>query len=454
MIAAGCAGHAASTEAARSALDAGATTTALALLNKQLGVERAEDVPEDIDSAKTLYLLDRSMVLAQLQRFPLVSRDLELADKQLMMLDFSRGAASDLGKYLFSDDTGPYRAPGYEKLLVNTLNMAAYLARGDLNGARVEARRFAVLEKALKDAGSAQPQLLGPGAYLAGFVFEKSGRADEALRYYAQAADATRFETLGPALRELARSGQTLPASLAKLADAAPDAPAPGAPKEPTAKAPDAGDAAAAASPAEPATGEVLVILCYGRVPPKIAERLPIGLALTYASGAMSPNDVGRANSLAAQGLVTWVNYPRLGNPRGTWQDPGLSYGGQWVALDGALAVDQAAKTAWDAVRGRVVASAITRMIARVVAGETVRRATNDSLLGLLLSLGTQATMTAMDTPDTRSWSTLPARIALSRLRLPAGKHQIVVDLAGHRSTHEITLAPGGWSTLWLTELR
>ena len=40
----------------------------------------------------------------------------------------------------------------------------------------------------------------------------------------------------------------------------------------------------------------------YGRVPAKIAKRIPIGLALTYVSGAISPNDVSKANYLAAQG--------------------------------------------------------------------------------------------------------------------------------------------------------
>ena len=44
--------------------------------------------------------------------------------------------------------------------------------------------------------------------------------------------------------------------------------------------------------------------------------------------------------------------------------------------------------------------------------GETTRQAAGGGVLGALLSLGTQATMTATDTPDTRSWSTLPARIA------------------------------------------
>ena len=64
------------------------------------------------------------------------------------------------------------------------------------------------------------------------------------------------------------------------------------------------------------------MIVNYGRVPAKIANRVPIGLALTIASSYMSPDSVSRANYLAAQGLVTWVNFPSLGKPRGTYGVP------------------------------------------------------------------------------------------------------------------------------------
>src|SRR6185295_1411362 len=94
-------------------------------------------------------------------------------------------------------------------------------------------------------------------------------------------------------------------------------------------------------------------------------------------------------------------------------------------------AVDQEAKKAWDDAKGTVIASAITRLIARVVAGEAIRRSTNDSLLGAVLSLGTQATLTAVDTPDTRSWATLPARIAIGRVRVRPGVHVVQVEASG-----------------------
>ena len=82
-LTAGCADHASHTLRARTALDAGQTEQALAALDKELDVERPEDVPPKVESDKILFLLDRAMVLNQLERYKLVSRDLEIADKSL-----------------------------------------------------------------------------------------------------------------------------------------------------------------------------------------------------------------------------------------------------------------------------------------------------------------------------------------------------------------------------------
>jgi uncharacterized protein len=207
-------------------------------------------------------------------------------------------------------------------------------------------------------------------------------------------------------------------------------------------------------APADDDSAEILVVIGFGRVPAKIAKRIPIGLALTLVSGALSPNDVSRANYLAAQGLVTWVNYPELGRPRGEWGIPYLWVDGAATDLDGALAVDAEARKAWDDVQGSVVASAITRLIARIAAGEVVRETTGGGLVGALLSLGTQATLTATDTPDTRSWATLPARIAIGRIRVPPGPHTLELEARGLRKRQTITLQKGGWAVMNLTVLR
>jgi uncharacterized protein len=437
----GCASHSDKTKEIRSALDAGNPREALKLLNEQLDTDSEKALPEDTSGDNSLFLLDRAMVLQQLQIYKLSSRDLEVSDKQIDMLDFSRNAGHDIGKYIFSDDTGPYKAPAYEKLMINTMNMVNYLAVGDLQGARVEARRLTVMQKYLKE-NDPDNALTAPGSYLAGFVFEKSGQYDEALRYYDEALQYGEYRSLsGPVRRLLAKAGYSSP-RLKKIAGPETDAPA--APPIP---------ATTAGPPVE--NGELLVIVSYGRVPPKVARRLPIGLALTYASGSLSPGDSSRAAALGAQGLVTWVNFPELGKARGQYDAPWFRLDGRQMPLEGIVAVDKEAARAWDDVKGPIIASAITRMITRVVAGEGVRRAAGDdnALLGVLLSLGTQATLTATDTPDTRSWATLPARMAFGRVVLPPGPRTVQLHARGADTSKKVDIKPGGFAVVNLTVL-
>jgi hypothetical protein len=443
VLAAGCAGHAARTEGARTALDAGHPAEALRLIDEELDVKGPDKLPEEISGENTILLLDRAMVLQSLgsrseapspREYGWSSRDLEIADKQIEVLDFSRSAVHDVGKYLFSDATGPYKAPTYEKLMINTMNMVNYLVRGDLSGAKVEARRLAVMQRFVNEHEGHGASLLGPGSYFAGFTFEKAGEAQEALLYYDEALQYGSYRSLAEPVRRLAASTSYRSPRIKEILEGG----GPG------------GNAAPAATDD---SAEILIVISFGRVPAKVAKRVPIGLALTFVSGALSPTDVAKANYLAAQGLVTWVNYPELGQPRGTYETPEFALDGSQQNLEGVIAVDQEAKKAWEDAKGTVVASAITRMIARVVAGEAIRRGANDSLLGQLLSLGTQATLTALDTPDTRSWSTLPARIAIGRVRVPPGTHAVQVEASGVRKRQLVTVRPGAWAVVNLTVL-
>ncbi len=428
VTAAGCASHSDKTRDIRTALDANQPQRALEHVNEALDVDSEKDVPSEHKSDTALLLLDRAMILQELRQYGFSSRDLELADKQIDLLDLSRNAVHDIGRYIFSDDTGPYKAPAYEKLLINTENMLNYLVRGDLNGARIEARRLAVMQKYLSEQKSGEV-LLGPGSYLAGFTFEKSGRADEALRYYDDALGYASYTSLAEPIRRLLAQGSY---SSPRLRSAAA-----------------AGDAA----PAAEGDAEILVVIGFGRVPEKIARRIPIGLALTYASGALSPDDVARANYLAAQGLVTWVNFPELAPARPVYERPAVILDGRPASMEAAIAIDAEARRAWEDAKGAVVAAAITRMLSRVVAGEAVRAGSKGGVVGALLSLGVQATLTAVDTPDTRSWQTLPARLAFARMRVSAGTHSVELVARGVRRKERISLKPGGFAVLAHTVL-
>lgn len=432
LLMSSCAGFSHRTQSARDALDKGKTEEALKLYNEELGVESAEDTPAELGGETSLLLLDRAMILQSLGKNKLSSRDLQVADKQIEILDFSKGALDSLGRYMFSDDTGPYRAPRYEKLLINTANMLNYLQVHDLSGAAVEARRFTVMQNFFKDEAEGAAWL-GLGSYLAGFISEKRGQPSEALRYYDEALKSEGIAGLDSAVVRLAaKSGYRTP-TLEKVLSAHSEQ--------------------GSQSALGPDMGEVLVVVQNGRIGAKVAKRIPIGLALTYAGGGISPENSRRANELSAQGLVTWVNFPMMQKPKPS-TPPRLWVNGAERRLALALEVDDRAFKTWRAVRGSLIASAITRTISRVVAGQVARKASGGGALGLALGLATQATLTATDTPDTRSWAVLPAKISLARLVLPAGHHEFRIQTKYGTRRATVDLDPKGWSVLNLTTLR
>ena len=346
----------------------------------------------------------------------------------------AHNAGDTIGQYIFSDSAGKYVAPPYEKLLLNTLNMLNYLETGDLQGAKIEARRLTVMQKYVGDTlGEKDNAILGLGGFLAGFAFEKSDDTDEALRYYDEAAQFSGFVGLrGPVKQLLARGTYTSP-RLRALADGAGD-----------------GDGGASDE-----GGEIVFVVGYGRVPHKVPNRIPIGLALTLVANDIHPGDRQAANKLAAQGLVTWINFPSLAPGQGKWSTPSVQLDGGYVQLQEAVDVDSQVRQEWKKIEGKVILSAITRLIARYAVGEGIQQASGKgSVVGFIGSLAAQATLTALDTPDTRSWETLPARIAVARVRVPVGKHNVMMDSRGVYRRQEIDVKKGGWTVVSLMALR
>src|SRR5262249_33220148 len=148
-----------------------------------------------------------------------------------------------------------------------------------------------------------------------------------------------------------------------------------------------------------------LFVVGYGRVPHKVGERIPIGLALTLFADSLSPGDREGANKLAAQGLVTWINFPTLAPGQGKYDIPSCQLDGRYVQLEEAVDIDHEVRSEWKKIEGKIIVSALTRMIARFAVGQGIQAAAGrDNVVGFLASLGAQATLAALDTPDTRSW--------------------------------------------------
>jgi hypothetical protein len=404
-----------------------------ALYNKQLMVDASSKLPEDTGGDNSLYILDRSMISQELELYPDSSRDLESADKSIQMLDFTRTGVDEIGKYLFSSSSGQYKARPYEKVLINTLNMLNYLARGDLSGAKVEARRLAIMQKYLNETES-RPDMgfLGPGSYLAGFVFEMAGDYDEALRYYDEALRMAPYASLAAPIQRAAQfSGYRSPRITEVLARTPPP-------------------------PVDQGTGEVLLVVGHGRVPALEAVRLNIGMALSIGGLFLAPAYNQGVRRMIGQGLVTYVNYPALEKAPGHYLLPSLVIDNTPLAFD-VSDLEALVRAAIESEKPKVVASAIVRMVVRggigAGVGVGVGKASGNSGLGMLAAMVTQAALVAADVPDTRSWATLPGRVALARLRVPAGRHSIKLSAQGITSEHTIDVRAGGFSVVNLTEL-
>jgi hypothetical protein len=419
----------------RTALDEGRPREAIRVLNDEMDVRRESDLPRDLEGDNALLLLDRASIHQSLRAFHNSQRDFQAADKAIEMLDLSPKAMEDVGKYMFSDSVGKYRAPPFEKLLINTFNMVNYLEQGDLSGAKVEARRLAVMHKYLKDKMKEEGVSLGFAAFLAGSAFLQADEPDVALHWFDEAlAHPSLSFVKYDVARALARGGsyrtKRIDSSLAKMPAQVPAIPA--------------------------RSSEILFIVGDGRVPHKVSVRLPIGLAVARVGMFLTPVTLG----LVGQGAVTWINYPTLEQPGALPHSPVIKLDGFAIEPSAAIDLEGDVRQSFRKLEDMAIASAITRAVVRAGVGTAVgvgvgaAAGKGGSGLGFLAGLVTQAAMAAADTPDTRSWETLPARVVIARATVAPGTYEVVMASRGVSLKQTIAVAADTTKVVSLFALR
>ena len=508
-----CATYSDKTEAARAALVRGDYPGSIKQWNKILDVKDADELPAEWKKEHALVVLERGMVLQAMQEYRSSAKSLSAAEKELEFLDIARDGAGKLGKYVYSDSATKYKTSPTEKLSLNAVNMINYLAQGDLDGAKVEAKRFTVMRTYLRDYDP-EHEHGAFGSYLAGFVHERLGSYDEALRYYDEALQERDFGSLVEPIGRLALRGSyrgerirdylpidapAVPTPEAGTKDAgaeeagagtgsgqpttppttAPgEAPAPAPAEAPPVQRP--GEAlASAAAPTEVLAGlpprvhvwaapsgkgsptEILVIAKTGRVPLKVPQRIPIGAAIGLA-GAYVTGDT----TLLEYGMFKVVVYPELVAARNLFVDAELRIDGKVVPMDEASDLGAEIVAEYEEIKPKIIGAALSRMIVRAAAAEGARAGGNaaakDSgaagLVGFLAAAAIEGTMVALDKPDTRSWSTLPEKVHIGRAVVPAGAHTVEVTVFGpggkQRHTAELEVREGGFAVVDVTTLR
>ena len=456
----GCAGYAGRVEGMRTALEAGNKPEALKQINGAMELRDADDYPVDADSETSLLLLERAAVKQSVSMFRESSFDFRIADANIEFLDVQNNTVGEISKWIFSGDSGIYRAPAHELLLMNTLNMLNYLAMSDLESARVEARRFKLMQHYLADGADEGMQSLGVlsfGDYLAGFTFEMSKRYEQSLQHYSDALSVNDYPSLDSVLPELAACTGYRNDAIQKKLDALNQTADAGVANSDTANS-----GASRCTHPDRESGTILVISSVGLAPYKQATRLPVGAAVVLAGAYLAPNEMAQANDFAVKGLLKWVNFAELVQTPAKYNGVSVMVDSRSVPSEYGQNVAEVVKNAFEQTKGKLIAAAIVRMIARAAAGAVTNNAVSSGSgkdgLGLLAQILVEGAMTVADTPDTRCWNALPSSIFVSRIEVPAGNHKISVQFQGAAGvdtvTQNVTVHPGGFAVVPVHQLR
>ena len=427
-VAPGCATYSDRMKGARSEVTRGNYKGGIDAVDKIIGVNAPDKMPTRFKSETALAVLERATLKQAIDDFGSSATDFEAADKNLELLDIANDTVGEIGKYMFSDSSTKYRSSPVEKISLNSFNMMNYLAQGNLSGSRVEARRFTVMQNYLNDTDPQKPHAAF-GSYLAGFTMERLGEYGSAMRYYDEALQIRNFNSLrGPVARLATLTNYRGKAIKKFLAEN---------PTKPSASQKEA---------------DLLVVVSIGRVPHKEPKRMPIGAAIGIAGTWISGDP-----AVLGYTVTKVVVYPELVPSEQVIRKASIKIDGRAESLELASELGVEIQREYDAMKPKIIGAALSRMIVRAAAAEGARQAgkQSDQALGWVAALLTEATLVAMDKPDTRSWIFLPNRVYLHRSKIPPGEHEIAVNLGpGGIRSQKIKVQAGGFSVVVVTAPR
>ena len=424
----GCATHTDRLVPVMERTSAGDYSAAVDVLNDVIGVESTDELPRKWGADSALGILDRGVLLQALARFSDSARDLSAAEQELELIDITKDPVGTLAGYIYSDTKKPYKATPSERLTLNGVNLLNYVTGADMEGAAVEARRFQVARDYLDSESIDDGGVSAFGAYLAGFVFEHRGEGDRALRYYEDALELGPLPSLAAPAARLAKvnpfRGPRLQSLLA------------GKPK-----------------PRASSDGDLLVVLCLGRVAHKVPERMPVGAAIGLAGAAMTGD-----SDWLVRGATKFIVYPELVSTPSTLGSANVRIDGRDIQLEQLIDLDAAVRREYEEMKPKIIAAALTRLASRAAVAEGVRVAgqQDSNALGDVLAFVVEGALVGLDRPDTRSWTMMPARVLVARVPVSPGEHNVEVSFDGAYSTRtsSVSIAPGGYGAVVITEPR
>jgi hypothetical protein len=387
-------------------------------------------------SSELLYLYEKGLILHYHDRYAESNEAFERAETVLEDL-YTKSVSREAVALLVKDDIARYRGDAFEAVFVNYYKILNYLHLDDLEGALVECRRVNRKLQMIADAGEEKFENDPFVQYLTGMVYAAAGDLDDAAVSFRVAIDA--YESLG------ADAGLAPPPTL--YCDAARVAGALGNFDE-AARYDSAGVECPGVTREQ---GVVNLLLEGGYVTHKVEESVVLPI---YEDDDEDDDDfaealAGRRHHARRRGVkvtqVVKVAVPVLAEDPVPFQSAVVTARPEDSDDDGeptevsSVVVENLgvhARRAFAAKEGKILVRTVVRALAKLAAQDGA--GDRNAAVGVLVNVFNVATETA----DTRSWSTLPQRIVMSRLRLPAGDWSLRVRLfdGGGACVHEFTI--------------
>lgn len=462
----GCATYTAKMADLKPEFAAGAWDVALATVEKQAG-----------GKDRLLYFLERGLILHYADRWRESNEAFAAAERlsdDLYTKSVSEGAFS----LVANDNAISYRARPYELAMVPYFKALNYAYLGERDGAQVEARRGSLQMSRYVDAtlGGIREQdrdgleRIRNDAFLlytSGMIYDWDGELNDAFIAYRNAAVAYQQNRalldleIPPSLaRDLERVGRRL-GFAAELEQVRANCPHVFADLPPGGVGPLTPQEHAAAVSWQPGTGEVVLFLEGGFVSPKTQVRFDFPV---FAGEAYADDDtwawqiyggLGNVQAMTAGHTIEyWVSVaaPELQDTPGPVGEVRVSAGTAGGHARGwrAANLSRAARITFDAEKPTIFFKTILRGLTKYLASRGAKDAGGE-LAGWVANIFGAVTESA----DTRGWLTLPAEVHLVRLSLPAGVHDLQVELAdrdgramGTQTLAGVEVRAGDWTFL------
>ena len=423
---AACSGYAGKVARLRTDLAAGNPAAALGALDKLY----------DADTRSLPYLMEKGMLQYLTEDYDGCQVSLAAADQVVDEL-YTRSLSREVGRLLLNDTVQEYRGERFEQVWIHYYRALAYLDAGQTHDAAVEGRAATQALTRHADTGDDAAKYRNDPflQYVAGLLYEMDGELNDAWINYREAERLYRaVDIYGvPApprslIEDLLDAGHRLgfDEEVASYREAYPDV-------EPRAVGPD--------------EGELVILVDTGLAPGKVSERIDFPIyedangdeeaAWTVATHAYDTWHVeGRKQKLAYILSIALPAVPPSGPP------PRLSgtAGGAAGTLDLGADLGALSRQCLEDRYGAVVIRTVARALLKYWAKKKMEEKHGEGAGFLTDILGS-----VTEVADTRSWSTLPAHVSVTRVALPAGEHR--VELRGGRGVGDgqavVDIVPG-----------